>query len=73
LNYEAIAPAYNIFNGRIEWLNIYGKNINAAVYGYNLANKAYVVSGYGLGGLIGTDSRIYGDPRTYGAEFYVKF
>jgi iron complex outermembrane receptor protein len=73
LNYEAIAPGYNIVNARVEWENVFSKKINVAVYGNNLGNKNYVTSGYGLGGLIGTDSRIYGDPRTYGAEVYLKF
>jgi iron complex outermembrane receptor protein len=73
LNYEAIAPGYNIFNARLEWSNLYGTGLSIAAFADNVANKTYVVAGFGLGSQIGTDSRIYGEPRTYGINLNYRF
>ncbi|SCW81123.1 iron complex outermembrane recepter protein [Sphingobium faniae] len=73
LNFESFAPGYEVFNGRIDWKNIGGSQLSLGAFVNNIFDKDYVVSGIGLGGLIGTTSYIYGEPRTYGANLRFEF
>lgn len=59
-------PGFGILNSRLEWNNIGGGQIDAAVFMTNITNKKYITGGYPLYSQIGFDSVIYGEPRMYG-------
>lgn len=67
-NFEAFAPAYDIFNIRAELSNIAGHDVSVAAFANNVFNEDYVLTGYGLGSLLGTNSQVYGDPRLFGVN-----
>ncbi|WP_016745033.1 TonB-dependent receptor, partial [Rhizorhabdus wittichii] len=74
LNYESFAPGYQVVNARLEWQDVMGrKGLSLSGFINNLFDRDYVQSGIGLGGLIGTTSFIYGEPRTYGATLNWQF
>lgn len=64
--------SYGLLNARIDLANVAGSNVNLALYGKNLTNKAYAQT-VNLGQAFGYLSRFYGEPRIFGLEATVKF
>jgi len=58
---------------RLNWKEIEGSRVSAAVYVRNVANKLYYISGYALGNSSGLNTAYPGEPRTVGGEISVKF
>jgi iron complex outermembrane receptor protein len=78
LNTDRISqPGYGIFNARVSLLGGRASHFSVAVWGKNLANKEYL--SYGLAqrniqdGGLGFDYALVGEPRTYGAEFTLRY
>jgi iron complex outermembrane receptor protein len=67
-----VNPGYGLLNGRIEWSNVFGRNVDFAVFGNNLLDKTYILGGYPIAQL-GFDSVLYGEPRMFGASIKVRF
>lgn len=65
-NPTAIAPGYTIFSAAAEWRGIHDGRLDVTLWAKNLTDKAYVVGGLGLQSVLGYNSLIYGEPRTYG-------
>ncbi|ARS27253.1 TonB-dependent receptor [Sphingomonas sp. KC8] len=66
-------PSYGLLNARIELTDIAGKGVDFALFGSNLTQKTYILGGFPLGGALGYESSIYGEPRMYGASLKVRF
>lgn len=64
---------YSTFGLRLDWKEIMGSKVSAAVYVRNLGDKLYYISGYALGASSGVNTAYPGEPRTFGAELSVKF
>lgn len=73
LNFEAIAPGYQVVNARLDLTEIGDTGLSIGAFVDNLFDKDYVASGLGLGGLIGTNTEIYGEPRMYGINLRYSF
>lgn len=58
---------------RLNWKEIMGSQVSAAVFVRNLTNESYYISGYALGASNGVNTAYPGEPRTIGAEISVKF
>ncbi|KUR76645.1 TonB-dependent receptor [Novosphingobium sp. Fuku2-ISO-50] len=64
---------YSTVGLRLNWKEIKGSRVSAAVYVRNVANKLYYISGYALGNSSGLNTAYPGEPRTIGGELSVKF
>lgn len=73
INFEGIAPGYQIVNARLGLEDIGHSGISVAAFVNNVFDRDYISSGQGLGGLIGTTALIYGEPRTYGLNLRATF
>lgn len=73
INFEGIAPGYEVVNARLDLANIGDSGLTIGAFVDNLFDKDYITSGLGLGGLIGTTTHIYGEPRTYGVNLRFTF
>jgi iron complex outermembrane receptor protein len=65
-------PSYGLLNARVEWSNAMNSNIDFAIFGTNLTDKAYIQGGYPLGNL-GTEAAVYGEHRMYGISAKIHF
>jgi iron complex outermembrane receptor protein len=66
-------PGYALINGRLNWSDIMGTGLSAALFGRNLANKAYFAGGMTLAAALGHNAAAVGEPRTYGLELSYRF
>lgn len=73
INYEGVAPGYEVVNARLDLANIGDSGLTIGAFVDNLFDKDYIATGLGLGGLIGTTTHIYGEPRTYGVNLRYSF
>lgn len=73
INYEGIAPGYQMVNARLDLADIGGTGLTIGAFVDNLFDRDYIATGLGLGGLIGTTTHIYGAPRTYGINLRYSF
>jgi iron complex outermembrane receptor protein len=64
--------AYGLLNGRIN-LHVNGIDTDIAIYGKNLANKQYFVSGESLEASIGFGVLVTGQPRIFGIDVIKHF
>jgi len=72
-NVEAIAQRpYALLNGRISYAMANDK-VTFSVFGTNLTNKRYIVSGLDIASTFGMYEAYFGRPREFGAEVSVKF
>ncbi|PQM27102.1 TonB-dependent receptor [Sphingopyxis lindanitolerans] len=70
--FDTIA-GYSLVNLRLEWNNMFGAPIDAAIYGTNIFDKEYRVTanpGYNNSGFINS---IYGEPGQYGVQLRYRF
>lgn len=69
---DALVPSFDLFNARLSFETANGK-WGMQLWGKNLADKLYVNDqDQPFGGLLGSRSVSYGEPRTFGADFIVK-
>jgi len=70
--FDTIA-GYSLVNLRLEWNNMFGAPVDAAIYGTNIFDKEYRVTanpGYNNSGFINS---IYGEPAQYGVQVRYRF
>ncbi|MDB5540584.1 MAG: TonB-dependent receptor [Devosia sp.] len=65
---NAVVPAYDVANARIEWNDIAGKGVSAAAFIRNIMNDADVIAGGVTTLTIGIQTAAYSEPRMYGLE-----
>ncbi|MCP3730311.1 TonB-dependent receptor [Sphingomonas sp. MG17] len=69
-----VSPGYGLLGARLSYDNIAGSNIRLAVFGTNLTNEQYFVSGTPFyGAPFGLSGSVSGEPRQYGVEVGFKF
>jgi iron complex outermembrane receptor protein len=66
-------PAYTLLNMRLDWANIFGKDIKAGVFVKNLTNKLYYTGGSAGAQNFSVESAGFGQPRTYGVSVRTAF
>ncbi len=71
-NRASIIKAYGLLNGRIA-LNLENPNIEIAIWGRNLANKAWFTNVFNSYTGLGAVMQFQGAPRTFGATVAFKF
>lgn len=72
-NVEAVAQRpYALFNGRIAFTPA-SDRVTFAVFGTNLTNKRYIVSGIDVASTFSMYEAYFGRPREFGAEISAKF
>ena len=64
---------YELVNARLDWNNIFGSNVSAALFGRNLTDEDHFVGGMALGASLGHNAAVVGEPLTYGAELSYRF
>jgi len=65
---------WSVVNARVEWNEIMGSRLSAAVFGRNLLNRHYAQAGLDLiDNQLGTLTYWYGAPRLYGVEVKMAF
>jgi len=70
---NSAVPGYSLFDARVDYNNIGGRNISMGAWVHNLGNKTYIAYRNNVLGLSGYDNQAYGDPRTYGVDVRYKF
>ena len=70
---DAILPAYDLVNARLDVEGIADSSIDAAFFMRNVFDKEYLVSSNVGSNALGINSGFYGAPRTYGVELRVTF
>ncbi|MBJ7483897.1 TonB-dependent receptor [Brevundimonas sp.] len=66
-------PSYALLNLRLSIDNLFGRDIEAAVFAKNATDEEYYVGGIGLGTLAGYNLAVPGTPRIVGVELGMKF
>jgi iron complex outermembrane receptor protein len=66
-------PGYALVNLRLDWRKIMGSQVSAGVFIKNVLDKQTYVGGMPLGGALGLNTAIPGEPRTFGFELSYKF
>jgi len=70
---DAILPAYDLVNARLDLNGIAGTSIDAGLFVRNLFDKKYLASANVGSNVLGINSGFYGAPRTYGIELRYRF
>jgi iron complex outermembrane recepter protein len=70
---DAVLPAYNLVNARLEVGGIGGSPVDASVFVRNLFDKDYLASSNVGSNLLGIQSGFFGAPRTIGVELRYRF
>jgi iron complex outermembrane receptor protein len=65
--------AYSLLNLRAEWQNVFGSRFDIAAFINNATDQAYAISQVSVLQSLGTDVKLYGEPRTYGVELRYQF
>ncbi len=68
-----IAPSYGLVDARLDWKKIGGSDVDLGLYVKNATNKEYLLNTTDRTSSFGFNSRLYGDPRTYGLEIRYAF
>lgn len=66
-------PGYSLINARLDWQDIMGSKVSAAVFATNITNKDYFVGGLSQGASLGESAAAPGRPRMYGIELGYEF
>jgi iron complex outermembrane receptor protein len=61
------------FNLRADWNNVMGSQLSLAAFVNNLTDYHYAISGVSQLQSLGTISKLYGEPRTFGIELRYQF
>ncbi|WP_371433404.1 TonB-dependent receptor [Novosphingobium sp.] len=70
---DAILPAYNLVNVRLDVSDIGGSSLDASVFVRNVFDKQYLASSNVGSNLLGVQSGFFGAPRTVGFELRYRF
>jgi iron complex outermembrane recepter protein len=73
VNPDTTVPGYELLNLRVALNDINGSNLSIAGYVRNALDEEYIRGGLPLGGVIGVNSVILGEPRTAGLDLTYKF
>jgi iron complex outermembrane receptor protein len=65
--------SFGRFNLRADWRNVMGSQFSLAAFVNNLADYHYAISGVSQLQSLGTISKLYGEPRTFGVELRYQF
>ncbi|OYW26111.1 MAG: hypothetical protein B7Z44_17135, partial [Caulobacter sp. 12-67-6] len=68
-----VAPGYGLVDARLDWKKVGGGNVDLGVYVKNATDEEYLLNTTDRTSRFGFDSRLYGDPRTYGVEIRYAF
>jgi iron complex outermembrane receptor protein len=71
--FRAEQGAYGQLNGRIDFENVGGSNVDVALWARNLQQKHYYTYGIDQYAALGFVTKYVGQPRTYGIELSSKF
>jgi iron complex outermembrane receptor protein len=66
-------PGYTLVSGRLQWDNVMGSNVSAALFGKNLTDEEYFVGGMTLAAALGHNGAAVGEPRTFGLELSYRY
>jgi iron complex outermembrane receptor protein len=66
-------PEYGTLNGRIDWRNIAGSNVDLSIWGNNLTDEHYFDATFSFEDAAGFRSAFPADPRTYGMTLTYRF
>ncbi|HKX80316.1 MAG TPA: TonB-dependent receptor [Novosphingobium sp.] len=66
-------PSYETANFRLDWSNIAGSGVGAAVYVNNAFDEVYYTGGVAVGNLFGYNNANPARPRMYGVELRFKY
>ena len=66
-------PGYGLLNLRAELREVAGTGLDISVFANNATNKTYILGGLPLGGPLGFESALYGEPRMYGVSVKYRF
>lgn len=67
------ADAYDVWNFKYDWRNIFESNIDAALWVNNLTDEEYVLGGLNVVDTLGLAAATYGAPRTFGVNVRYNF
>jgi iron complex outermembrane receptor protein len=70
---EASLPGYDLWNGQIQWSNIFGRPIDITAFVKNAADKFYVRGGIALEQQLGITQGTAGEPRLWGVKVRYRF
>ena len=65
--------SFNVANVRLNWSDIAGFKVSAAMFLTNAFDKAYYSGGLQTGSSLGLDTAIPGEPRMFGGAIKVAF
>jgi len=69
----SLLGAYTNLDLRMDWHNVMGGPIDAALYGSNVTNDRHVIVDNSLISAVGVESKAYADPTMYGIELRYHF
>jgi len=67
------SPEVTTIDGRADWRNIMGSNVDFGLWIKNATDKRYSLGGVALSSTVGTVTYVYSEPRTYGADIRYSF
>jgi iron complex outermembrane receptor protein len=70
---DAVLPAYDLVNARLDFSGIGGSPVDLSVFVRNLFDKDYLASSNVGSNLLGIQSGFFGAPRTVGVELRYRF
>jgi iron complex outermembrane receptor protein len=65
--------SYGLINARLEWNDILGRKIDAAIFATNLTNKTYRINVIQQYNATGYTTAIFGEPRFYGISLRARY
>ena len=73
INPETKLPGYGVANFRVDWANIAGSKVSAAMFVTNAFNETYYTGGLQVGSVFGLNTAIPAKPRMFGGEVKLAF
>ncbi len=75
LHYTMQQDAYWLYDASVSWNDVLGKALDITAYVKNLTDEEYTLGGLQLyhSTSVGINTKVYGDPRTYGLQFKFRF
>lgn len=73
LNDTIYEDSYQVWDLRMDWLEVAQSDFDLAVWGRNLGDEEYGVGGLNVLDSLGWASNVYGAPRTWGASVRYRF
>jgi iron complex outermembrane receptor protein len=70
---EAAVPGYGLWNGQVEWDNVFGRPIDIVAFVKNATDKFYIRGGIALETQLGITQGTAGEPRLWGVKLRYHF